>query len=505
MNYITHLTTFFEKVLQEPDFKPMHISLYLAMFQSWNKNRFQNPIAISRNDMIRISKIGSPTLYENGLKKLDEQGYIKYQPSGSPFKPSLVHVLELTEGYQVKKIRVKTSLKIEQVAKQVVKPVTEPVAEQALIKHCASTEQALVSYININKHYKHNKTIYGPQKNINGKNENSFLKNSEKEEKKLREKKKLESEFNLPILENVISFFQENNYSRIEATTFFNSFEKNGWLVGEPIKMENWKAAAQNWMLHQENCSAHFRNPEPASVAPSRSVEAHHPMIGQLDTQNTLPGSCTTFEETFEDTATGRIYHFNRCVSFLTYQGKKKFGQAFKICESDYSIVQQLLVYAIRDEKSATKLNINLNKGILLSGKIGCGKTAFMHLLKPFFPPKFAYKITTCREVSFAFAKKGSAALEIYTPNTNHQNRLTGYCFDDFGSEQHIKQFGHDSNVIAKIIMSRYAPFVAHSTVTHLTTHLSMLEIETLYGSMFSSKILEMFNVIAFSNESRDK
>ena len=52
-----------------------------------------------------------------------------------------------------------------------------------------------------------------------------------------------------------------------------------------------------------------------------------------------------------------------------------------------------------------------------MSGKIGYGKTSVMHLLKPFIHPKFDYKIKTCREVSFEFAKNGFEALQPFSKN----------------------------------------------------------------------------------------
>ena len=57
MNYIKHLTGFFDKIVQDFDLNPTHISLYLALFQFWNLNRFQNPISITRDEVMRISKI----------------------------------------------------------------------------------------------------------------------------------------------------------------------------------------------------------------------------------------------------------------------------------------------------------------------------------------------------------------------------------------------------------------------------------------------------------------
>ena len=63
MNYIKHLTGFFIRIASEETIYPTHISLYLALFQSWNINRFKNPIAISRDEMMKTSRIASKATY----------------------------------------------------------------------------------------------------------------------------------------------------------------------------------------------------------------------------------------------------------------------------------------------------------------------------------------------------------------------------------------------------------------------------------------------------------
>ena len=163
MNYIKHLTAFFEKVSQEFDLNPTHISLYMALFQSWNYNRFQNPISICRSEIMRISKIASFATYHKCIKDLDAKGYIKYEPSYNPFKGSLVHIIDLTEELKVKKNTNRTKIKNEQVSEQVIKHDNV----QALNKPCTSPVQALVSYINSNKHSKHYKHSLCSTKNKN--------------------------------------------------------------------------------------------------------------------------------------------------------------------------------------------------------------------------------------------------------------------------------------------------------------------------------------------------
>lgn len=94
MNYIKHLTAFYEKVAQDNTLNPSHISLYLALFQFWNFSRFRNPVSISRDEVMRISKIRSKATYHKCLKNLHSSGYIDYQPSYNPFQGSQVVMLD---------------------------------------------------------------------------------------------------------------------------------------------------------------------------------------------------------------------------------------------------------------------------------------------------------------------------------------------------------------------------------------------------------------------------
>lgn len=200
-----------------------------------------------------------------------------------------------------------------------------------------------------------------------------------------------------------------------------------------------------------------------------------------------------------------REYNLSQCFKYLEFQGKQTYGQSFKIREQDKPTITKLLVYAVRDKENALKMGIDISKGILLSGPIGCGKTSIMHLIKPFSYGKYDYKIKTTREISFEFAKNGFEALMPYTQKSSYQQRLTGYCFDDLGAEQQIKHFGNDCNVMAEILITRYQEFIVNNTITHITTNLSASEIEKMYGNRLRSRMRNMFNVISFEGNSKDK
>lgn len=218
-----------------------------------------------------------------------------------------------------------------------------------------------------------------------------------------------------------------------------------------------------------------------------------------------MPNHCKLITDTFEIQNNQKIYDFNKCLEFIEYQGTAHYGSSFQINILDIPIIYKLIIYMIKDNNAAFKEQIDLNKGILLSGPIGCGKTSIMSLIKPFTSPLSEYKIKTCRELSFEFAKNGFETINCYTLKQANQSKLTGYCFDDLGAEQQIKHFGNDCNVMAEVLLGRYEQFVENKCVTHITTNLSASEIERIYGNRLRSRMRAMFNLIAFNMNSNDK
>ncbi len=94
MNYIKQLTAVCYKFTEDDRLNASHVSIYLALFQIWNVNRFNNPISVSRMDVMKISKIGSKATYHKCLKELDYWGYIKYMPSHNPLKGSKIKMFK---------------------------------------------------------------------------------------------------------------------------------------------------------------------------------------------------------------------------------------------------------------------------------------------------------------------------------------------------------------------------------------------------------------------------
>ena len=90
MNYILHLSGFYDRILQDSRITPTHISLYMALFQFWNDQHFRKSFMINRSEVMDVSKIRSVATYHKCMKELNQFGYIIYEPSYNPFAGSSV-------------------------------------------------------------------------------------------------------------------------------------------------------------------------------------------------------------------------------------------------------------------------------------------------------------------------------------------------------------------------------------------------------------------------------
>ncbi len=188
VNYIRHLNAVFEQFRKDSRLNPTHISLYMALFQLWNHNRFRKSFHINRDDVMKLSKIGSKSTYHRNLKELTYYNYIVYNPSHNPLK-----------GSTIKMLKFETS--IGQVVNSAV-----PNQGQAVGRS------------------------------------NKYIQTTQNRYKLPKPKD----------LKEAIQFFKKANWPEIEAEKFFNHYQSIGWKIGGKVKIEDWQASAKNWMLKAE-------------------------------------------------------------------------------------------------------------------------------------------------------------------------------------------------------------------------------------------------------------
>ncbi|MGL1885501.1 MAG: ATPase [Reichenbachiella sp.] len=202
-------------------------------------------------------------------------------------------------------------------------------------------------------------------------------------------------------------------------------------------------------------------------------------------------------------------FPFLECLSLLQTTGQKIYGQKFKIIEEDHELIFKLLVYFMKDKENAEQLSIDHEKGLLITGPIGCGKTTLMNLFRYITAKYSPHVMVSCRKVSFQFIQEGYGVIQKYSDCAFRKGKeeldpIT-HCFDDLGLENNLKYYGNDCNVMSEILLSRYEHFIETGMLTHITTNLNSTEIEKLYGNRVRSRMRESFNVIAFDSNTYDK
>ena len=68
-----------------------HVSLFTAIFVSWQRSGFNSPFSISRRQLMSCSRIAAFATYHKCIKELVAYGYIRYEPSYHPIEGSLMY------------------------------------------------------------------------------------------------------------------------------------------------------------------------------------------------------------------------------------------------------------------------------------------------------------------------------------------------------------------------------------------------------------------------------
>ncbi len=192
------------------------------------------------------------------------------------------------------------------------------------------------------------------------------------------------------------------------------------------------------------------------------------------------------------------LYEFDKMLIYLNAKGKLLFGKKFRIYEEDKEIIYKLCLYIIQDQSACDEYDIDIDKGILLSGPVGCGKTSLLRLIRYLVPYRKPYEVIPTRNIVFSFNNIGYSTIRQFGDSKY-------FCFDDLGVEPTGRHFGKDCNVLGEILLNRHDLFLLNKVKTHATTNLNAKELEERYGKRVRSRMRQLFNLIAFDSNSRDK
>ncbi len=201
------------------------------------------------------------------------------------------------------------------------------------------------------------------------------------------------------------------------------------------------------------------------------------------------------------------VYSFAWLIDWLSAAGIGAFGPHFRIDPADHELIYRLLIYALRDRDQAAAHGIRLDRGIMLAGPVGCGKTALMLLLARIVQPPHGFVLHSCRDIALDFAVAGFGMLRRYTGagRTASLRSPRILCFDDLGAESPMSYYGQSCDVMHEILLSRYDRFMADGLITHIATTLSAAQVQDSYGLRLRSRMREMFNLFSFHSQAGDK
>jgi hypothetical protein len=200
------------------------------------------------------------------------------------------------------------------------------------------------------------------------------------------------------------------------------------------------------------------------------------------------------------DAVTYTNYIKKQAINILTQQGKK--NPEFIVSEGRKEIYSDLIKYFVGDSSSS----YDLNKGIMLQGNVGRGKSFILKLCSN--NPRKSFRVIDCVKMSAEYSlvddhkrPVGESMIARFRTELEPmafdawKHKSTGALFDDFGWEEIVKHFGNDINVMERIINGIYSASLPFSNY-HITTNLTAEQIEAKYGSRITSRLREMFNQI---------
>ncbi len=177
----------------------------------------------------------------------------------------------------------------------------------------------------------------------------------------------------------------------------------------------------------------------------------------------------------------------------------------FIIDQDNVLIIKKLCLYFTKSP-DCEKYGIDLNKGIMLAGGLGTGKTTIMKAFT--LNQRQSYVMKKCRHIGYDFAENGFKIIKHFDyietcPENMYGQTEIGICFDDLGTEEERKHWGNNINAMAEILQNRYDTIPNYQT--HITTNLNANQIEEIYGQRVRSRTREVFNLLSFEINSIDR
>lgn len=192
----------------------------------------------------------------------------------------------------------------------------------------------------------------------------------------------------------------------------------------------------------------------------------------------------------------------------------------FKLDENSEKMIESICMYLRNDPAFITiKKGYSFEKGLLILGKVGCGKTVLFKAMNKFLKlfafakdPNtkydFCFKLVESWKITELFSRVGFEFIDGISPDPLYNLKEKSICIDDLGSESPASHFGNTVNIIGHILMDRYSYYKEPNprkgqVITHATTNLDPKNLKIFYGDRVYSRMAELFNYITYRGEDR--
>ena len=161
--------------------------------------------------------------------------------------------------------------------------------------------------------------------------------------------------------------------------------------------------------------------------------------------------------------------------------------------ERQLRLLHHITACRVDNEVYDKQHRVDTRLGVLLYGKVGCGKTSLMQSLEV-TTVSLKMPVYSCNRLAETFSKSGREAIDKFI-RASHD-----LCFDDLGDEKETKNYGDLLN-FSGIITARYEVFNAKGLKTYFTTNLSLPEILDRYGERAFDRLMAMCNPIRLPDD----
>lgn len=187
----------------------------------------------------------------------------------------------------------------------------------------------------------------------------------------------------------------------------------------------------------------------------------------------------------------------------------RSFEPKFRLRDNTEKVLRLMLMYFSGDPDFLKGMgdfglkNASLDKGILLVGGVGTGKSLLFKIFKKYTGEIIrvnSFQYHTSQSIIDNVNVSGVDELELY--NHNHGRPITCYIDDIASSNESIKHYGTEINAMEQLLSLRYNVYSRYRKLTHATSNKYPSEMLKLYDERIVDRMKEMFNIIELDGDS---